>query len=257
MKAMMLFIKEFNMKTNKHNLDDFLKPSFFLTKTRVILPYLIILFISFSLAGFYLSLFKSPVDFIQGEQYRILYIHVPAAWLSSNCYYFLAISSIFYLTKKSPFSFILAKVSAQIGSFFTVLTLLTGSLWGKPMWGVYWVWDARLTSVLVLLFLYISYLILVSFRNRNFQTISSIFSIFGLINIPIIKFSVKWWNTLHQPASITKMGNAMHLSMLYPLFIMFIAFLLFLLILYIFLIRNELLKKKINSYTFKYNIFNL
>ena len=233
---------------NQYNLGNTLNPSFFLKKSQNFFPYMAISSLAFLFAGAYLALFVAPVDYVQGEEYRILYVHVPAAWFSSNCYYLLAISSAAYLVAKNPFYRIFSKVSAQIGCFFTLLTLFTGCLWGKPMWGTYWVWDARLTSVLFLLFFYAAYLLLIQFREKNFNTIASMFSVFGLINIPIIKFSVKWWSTLHQPASITRLESSMHLSMLYPLLVMIIAFSLITIIFYILLVRSELLYQKIHTY---------
>ncbi len=180
------------------------------------------------LAGIYLALFASPPDYQQGETVRIMYVHVPAAWLSMMLYALMALCSVFWLVWKHPLADLIARNAAPIGAAFTLIVLITGSLWGKPMWGAWWVWDARLTSVLILFFLYLGYIAITAVdvpddSNRN---IAAVISLLGAINLPIIKFSVEWWNTLHQPASVLKMsGPAIDASMMWPLMTMFAALL--------------------------------
>ncbi len=159
-------------------------------------------------------------DFQQGEIYRIMYVHVPAAWLSIMVYVGITITSVLFLLTKQPLFASLSKTGAQIGTLFTVFTVLTGCLWGKPLWGTFWVWDARLTSVLILLFIYLGALRFMAISAE----IASILICLGLLNIPVIKFSVYWWNTLHQPSSITQFGASIHMSMLVPILLMFAFF---------------------------------
>jgi len=181
------------------------------------------------LIGLYLGLFVAPTDYQQGESYRIIFVHVPSAWMSMFIYMVMAISGAIALAWKTKLSEILASACAPIGASFTLIALVSGSLWGKPMWGTYWAWDARLTSELILLFLYIGFMALEASIDdpRRASRAAAILALVGVINIPIIHFSVEWWNTLHQPASvssISKVGKpSIHPSMLAPLFIMFIA----------------------------------
>lgn len=172
--------------------------------------------------AFYLSTLVAPSDFQQGESYRIIFLHVPAAWMSLFFYILISITSLFYLLTNHPIFHFFTIIGTKIGILSTIITLITGSLWGKPMWGTFWVWDARLTSVLILLFIYIGALAF----GKISPEIGSIFICIGLINIPIIKFSVNWWNTLHQPSSISPFGSSIHLEMLFPIFLMFSSFLL-------------------------------
>lgn len=168
----------------------------------------------------YLSIWVAPSDFQQGENYRIIYIHVPAAWMSLLIYIAMAISSVLFLLTKHPLFQLFSRSGAKIGALFTLCTLLTGGFWGKPMWGTFWVWDARLTSVLILFFIYLGAL-----RFQQFSAdVASIFICIGLINIPIIKFSVNWWNTLHQPSSISQFGTSIHISMLIPILLILTSF---------------------------------
>ncbi len=178
-------------------------------------------------SGLYLALIQSPADFQQSESVRIMYVHVPAAWMAMFCYVAMAVSAGVGLIWRHPVADLAAKATAPIGASFTFLALITGSLWGKPMWGTYWVWDARLTSMLVLFFLYLGYLALANaFDDAARGTkASSILVLVGVINVPIIKFSVDWWNTLHQPASVIKMdGPSIDPSMLWPLLLMALAY---------------------------------
>ncbi len=178
-------------------------------------------------AGLYLGLVVAPPDYEQGESYRIIYIHVPAAWMSMFVYVVMAFSSVIFLIWRLKLADAVALASAPIGAAFTAVALLTGSFWGKPMWGTWWIWDARLTSELLLLFLYLGYLSLRSAmeNSKSAALAAGILAVVGVVNIPIIHFSVEWWNTLHQPATITKLDKpSMHSSMLIPLLLMVIAF---------------------------------
>ncbi|MDA0664296.1 MAG: heme ABC transporter permease [Proteobacteria bacterium] len=200
--------------------------------------------------GLYFGLFDSPPDYQQGETVRIMYIHVPSAWMAMFVYGGMAIASATALIWKHPLGFLAAKASAPIGACFTAIALLTGMLWGKPMWGTWWVWDARLTSFLILFFLYIGYIALVDAFDdpAQGQSRASILALVGAINLPVIKFSVDWWNTLHQPASVIKMdGPAIHSSILTPLLIMIFGFTVLYLALLIVRIRGELAAMRVRN----------
>ncbi len=174
-------------------------------------------------AGLYFALFNSPADYQQGDSVRIMYVHVPAAWMALMCYTSMAAASAVGFVWKHPLADVAAKSAAPIGAAFTFLALVTGSIWGKPMWGTWWAWDARLTSVLILFFIYIGYIALWNAIEDKARAarIAAIACLVGFINIPIIKFSVDWWNSLHQPASILRAnGPSIHQSMLTPLFLM-------------------------------------
>ena len=190
-------------------------------------PWLAIISFIFLIFGLWLSFFYSPIDYQQGNAVRILYIHAPSAWLSMLIYSFLAINSFFGLVFGHVTAFTLARAAAPIGLTFTAICLVTGSVWGKPMWGTWWVWDARLTSELILFFIYISIIILnYSFDDyRKGARAASILAIIGFINIPIIHFSVEWWNTLHQGPSVMKFGTpSISTEMLIPLIYSAIGF---------------------------------
>ena len=191
--------------------------------------------------------YLSPLDYQQGLTVKIMYIHVPSAWLALLTYAIMTIYSIIGLAFKIPFSFIVNKAIAPIGAVFTILCLLSGSMWGKPMWGTWWVWDARLTSVAILFILYLLIIFLnQTFENREVREKTiAIFILIGSINLPIIKFSVDWWNTLHQPASISKLASpSIDISMLQPLLVMTVAFSLVGLIIAILRIKAEILMRK-------------
>ncbi len=171
--------------------------------------------------GLYGGLVLAPADWQQGETVRIMYVHVPFAWLASAGYGGLALASLFSLVWRHPLADLAAVEIGPVGAAFTALCLITGSLWGRPMWGAWWVWDARLTSVLVLFFLYLGHAALVrAFDDpeRGYRA-GAILALVGVVNLPIIKFSVDWWNTLHQPASITLSGSSIAASMLWPLLV--------------------------------------
>ena len=191
--------------------------------------------------------YLSPLDYQQGLTVKIMYIHVPSAWLALLTYSIMTIYSIIGIAFKMPFSFIVNKAVAPIGAVFTLLCLISGSLWGKPMWGTWWVWDARLTSVAILLLIYIIIIFLdKTFENKEVrEKTTAIFILIGSINLPIIKFSVDWWNTLHQPASVSKLSSpSIDISMLQPLLVMTIAFCLIGLIIAILRIKAEILIRK-------------
>ena len=198
--------------------------------------------------GLYFSLLQSPPDYIQGDSMRIMYIHVPSAWFALMAYTILAGSSVLWFITRNPIFSIIARSIAQIGMIFTLISLVTGSIWGKPTWGVWWVWDARLTSMLLLFFLYLAYIFLwQSITNKDLASkISAALAIVGFVNIPIIKFSVDWWNTLHQPATISKLSSpSIDISMMVPLFIMTLATFLFLVTVFFIRLRIEILDNKI------------
>ena len=178
-------------------------------------------------AGLYFALFVSPEDYQQGQSVRILYVHVPAAWMATIAYSFMAFMSAVAYVWRHPIADYSARAAALPGAVFTALALITGALWGKPTWGAAWVWDARLTSVLVLLFLYIGYLSVwhAVEDTRRAARYARIVALVGFINIPIVKFSVEWWNSLHQPAAIIRAdGPSIHPSMLWPLLLMIGAY---------------------------------
>lgn len=204
-----------------------LTPYYFNKLSKVIIPILAISTFVMMIIGLYLALIVSPVDYQQGEFVRIMYVHVPASWMALGIYIFMAACSFSYLVWKTTISYLLAVASSYVGATFTLISLVTGSLWGKPIWGTWWVWDARLTSMLILFLLYLSYIIIVNSADniRKAQNPASIIALIGLINIPIVKFSVNIWYSLHQPASVLRRGSpTIHSSMLKPLIIMFISF---------------------------------
>ena len=205
----------------------FANPTRFLKIAKGLQPIVALIAVGSILTGLYYSLIQSPPDYQQSETVRMMYVHVPAAWMAMFCYVALACFSSVLLIWRHIVADILAKSTAPIGACFTFLALATGSLWGKPMWGTWWVWDARLTSVLILFLLYLGYMVLYNAfddRSRGARA-AAILSIVGVINVPIIKFSVDWWNTLHQPASVIKMdGPAIHSSMLTPLILMAVGY---------------------------------
>ena len=225
-----------------------INPNRFNKFSNLILKPLIYISIVMLITGLVFAFYLSPNDYQQGSTVRIMYVHVPSAWLALLIFLIMTVYSIIGLAFKIPFSFIVTSAIAPIGAIFTLICLITGSLWGKPMWGTWWVWDARLTSVAILFFLYLIIIFLKnSFTNINLaEKITAIFVIVGSINLPIIKFSVDWWNTLHQPASISKLSSpSIDPSMLQPLIIMTIAFSLISLVIAIIRIKTEILDRKL------------
>ena len=202
------------------NLHRFANPGQFLRLSGKLLPPVAILALLLSVTGIVWGLFFAPSDWQQHDAVRIMYVHVPAAWLASSGYMALAIASASSLIWRHPLADLAAVEIGPVGACFTALCLITGSLWGKPMWGAWWVWDARMTSVLVLFFLYLGHIALVRAIDdpqRGYRA-GAILALVGVVNLPIIKFSVEWWNTLHQPASITLTGApSMAPAMLWPL----------------------------------------
>lgn len=204
-------------------------------------------------AGLWFALFASPPDYQQGETVRIMYVHVPSAWMALFVYSSMAIASAVGLIWKHPLAHLSAQAAAPIGACFTFLCLATGSLWGKPMWGTWWVWDARLTSVLVLFFLYLGFIALSdAFDDRaRGERSAAILALVGFVNVPIIKFSVDWWNTLHQPASVIKLdGPAIHSSMLTPLLLMAAGFTFFFFAVLLIRMRALMLARRARALSF-------
>ena len=204
-------------------------------------------FITVLTVGLVEALFLSPEDYLQKDSVRIMYVHVPAAWISLGIFCLIALISVSVFLFKNKNLILISKSFAPSGILFTLIALVTGSIWGKPTWGTWWAWDARITSMLILFILYALYIL--SFRTfkdpDKSNTISSIIAIFGAINIPIINFSVDWWNTLHQPASISLTEkSAIHSSMLIPLIIMTAAFALFSVLIFLMKYNTELIKIK-------------
>ena len=201
-------------------------PTRFLKIANVVEPAAWVVFILTGLYGLYLGFLASPADYQQGETVRIMYIHVPAAWMALMAYLAMAVAAFFFLVWKHPLADIGARAMALPGAGFALICLVTGSFWGRPMWGTWWVWDARLTSMLILFFLYIGYIALADGfdRSERGSKSASVLLLVGVINLPIIKFSVDWWNTLHQGASVMRLdGPSIDPSMLTPLMFMAVA----------------------------------
>ena len=231
----------------------FANPTRFLRLAAAILPWSAGVTVLTLGAGFVLALVVSPPDYQQGEAVRIMYVHVPAAWMSMFVYANMAIAAAVGLVWKHPLADLFAKAAAPIGAGFTAVCLISGSLWGAPMWGTWWVWDARLTSVLILFFLYLGYMALVNaFDDANRGTAAgNVLLLVGAVNIPIIKFSVDWWNTLHQPASVIRMGGpTLAGPMLWPLLVMVVGFTAYFVTLVLLRLRSEILGRKIQSIRF-------
>ena len=194
--------------------------------------------------------FTAPDDYQQGSTVLIMFIHVPAAWLAMMCYSIMSVSALGTLVWRHPLADVSLRAAAPIGAAFTFLALVTGSLWGKPMWGTWWVWDARLTSVLVLFIIYMGLIALAKAIEEPATAARSlaIVTLVGFVNIPIIKFSVDWWNTLHQPASVSRLGRpTMDPAFLYPLLMMALADTLLFLVLHLMNMRNEILRRRVRS----------
>ncbi|MEQ9812417.1 MAG: heme ABC transporter permease [Azospirillaceae bacterium] len=198
--------------------------------------------------GLYLALVASPPDYQQGEAVRIMYVHVPSAWLAMFGYALMALASVAFLVWRHPLAGLFTKAVAPVGAVFTFLCLVTGGLWGEPMWGTWWVWDARLTSVLILFFLYLGYLALAGAFDDPQRGLRSgaVLVLVGTVNLPIIKFSVDWWNTLHQPASISRIGTpAVDAAMLWPLLVMMLGLTALFLAIALVRTRTEIARRKI------------
>lgn len=227
----------------------FANPAQFNKLADAIMPWarwaMLILFLS----GLYFALIASPADYQQGESVRIMYVHVPAAWMGMFVYVTMAAASFTALVWRHPLALLAGRAAAPIGATFTALALISGALWGKPMWGTYWVWDGRLTSVLVQLFLYLGYMALWQAMDDDEKAgrAASILALVGVVNIPIIKFSVDWWNTLHQPASVLRLdGPTIHADMLLPLFLMALAFKAYFVVVFLTRMKLEINLRKVS-----------
>ncbi|MEH6951705.1 heme ABC transporter permease [Nitrobacter sp. NHB1] len=228
---------------------DLANPSRFLALAGRILPWLVAVTVFVLAIGLYQSA-TAPDDYQQGATVKIMFIHVPNAWLSMFVWGVMSIAALGTLVWRHPLADVAAKTAVPIGAAFTFLALLTGSLWGRPMWGTYWQWDARLTSVLVLFLMYLGLMALwraVEDPSRAARA-AAVLTLVGSINIPIIKFSVNWWNTLHQPASVLRMGGStLDRAFLIPLLVMAIGFTLLFLTLHIAAMRNEILRRRVRT----------
>jgi heme exporter protein C len=228
-------------------IERFANPTRFNRLARRLLPWLAWSAAAAITLGLWLALVGSPPDYQQGESVRIMYIHVPAAWMALFVYSFLAIASGVALVWRHPLAHVAAEAAAPIGACFTFVCLVSGSLWGKPMWGTWWVWDARLTSVLVLFFLYLGFIALnAAFDDPSRgEKAAAVLALVGFVNVPIIKYSVDWWNTLHQPASVIRMGGpTIAASMLVPLLVMAVGFTLYFFALLLVRMRSLLLARR-------------
>ncbi len=228
----------------------FFLPKRILSSNNKLINNLVFLMLLIIIIGLIYALFLSPPDYIQGDSVRIMYVHVPASILSLGFFGFIGIASILNLVFKIKFVSLMAKSIAPIGCIFALISIITGSLWGKPTWGVWWVWDARLTSMLVLFFFYLTYIFLWNYV-KNFEEankLTSVIGIIGLFNLPVIKYSVDWWNTLHQPSSITlTSAPTIHNTMLVPLVIMLSAMIIYSLIIFLMRYKVEIIKIKVNK----------
>jgi heme exporter protein C len=226
----------------------FANPKRFLQVANAALPVVWIITLGLLGLGLYGALVTSPADYQQGETVRIMYVHVPAAWMGLFVYGVMALASAIAIIFRHPLADVAAKTAGPIGAAFCFLALATGSLWGKPMWGAWWVWDARLTSMFVLLLLYLGYsAVWRSIEDQHLAaTIARVVALVGAINIPIVKFSVDWWNTLHQPASVFKVsGPTIDRSMLWPLLVMGLAYTFLFLALHLTAMRSEINARKL------------
>ena len=241
------------MQTSAQNLTHRLaNPTRFMSLSASLLPWISGLAAILIAVGLYLAFFSAPPDYQQGQTVKIMFIHVPSAWLAMGVYLLVAISSFGLLVFRHPLADVSAKAAVPLGAAFTFLALVTGALWGRPMWGAYWVWDARLTSVLILFFLYLGLMALRS--SLDDETLASrltaILALVGVVLLPIIKFSVDWWNTLHQPASVLRIGGpSIHSSILTPLLVMAAGFMFAFIAMHLMAMRNEILRRRVKALT--------
>jgi heme exporter protein C len=228
---------------------DLANPSRFLSASGRIMPWLVAATVIAFALGLY-QVYGAPDDYQQGATVKIMFIHVPSAWLAMFGWALMSASALGTLVWRHPLADVAARSAAPIGAAFTFLCLVTGSLWGRPMWGTYWVWDARLTSVLVLFLMYLGVIALyrsVEDPGRAGRA-AAILTLVGAINLPIIKFSVDWWSTLHQPASVLRLGGtALHPTILVPLLDMAVAFTLLFITLHLAAMRNEILRRRVRT----------
>ena len=228
---------------------DLANPTRFIALADRLVPWLAALAVITLAAGIWLG-FQAPEDYQQGITVRIMYIHVPFAWLAMMCYSIMSLSALGTLVWRHPLADVSLKAAAPIGAAFTLLSLITGSIWGKPMWGTWWVWDARLTSVFVLFIMYLGIIALTRALDDPGKSAkaAAIVTLVGFINIPIIKFSVDWWNTLHQPASVIRLdGPTIHPSMLWPLLTCAIGFSLLFFALHLMAMRTEIWRRRVSA----------
>jgi heme exporter protein C len=231
-------------------MQQFANPTRFLSLANKALPYVWGITILLFIVGLYGALVSAPPDYQQGETVRIMFVHVPAAWLAMLVYTVMALASAVAIIFRHPLADVAAKSAAPIGAVFCFLALATGSLWGKPMWGAWWVWDARLTSMFVLFLLYVGYIAIWQAIEEPTRAamIARIVALVGLVNIPIIKFSVDWWNTLHQPASVLRMdGSTIDWSIRWPLLVLGLAYTFLFLALHLTSMRSEIAARKLRS----------
>ena len=225
-------------------------PSKILSLDNKLINGLLFLMISIVLVGLVYALFISPPDYIQGDAVRIMYVHVPSSFIALGCFGFIGIASILNLIFRIKFVSLMAKSLAPVGCIFSLVSIVTGSLWGKPTWGIWWVWDARLTSMVILFLFYLAYIFTWQFVNNveKANKITSVIGIIGLFNLPVIKYSVDWWNTLHQSSSITLTSvPTIHYTMLVPLIIMFLGMVIYTLIIFLMRYKTELMKLKLEK----------
>ena len=225
-------------------------PNRFLRLANAVLPTIWVITIGLFTAGLYGALISAPADYQQGETVRIMFVHVPAAWMALFIYTVMALASAVAIIFRHPLADAAAKTAAPIGAVFCFLALATGALWGKPMWGAWWVWDARLTSMFVLLLLYAGYMAVWQAIDEPHRAamVARVVALVGFINVPIVKFSVDWWNSLHQPASVFRIdGPAIAPSMLWPLLVMGLAYTFLFLGLHLVSIRSEIASRKIRQ----------
>jgi heme exporter protein C len=228
----------------------FANPARFLRIANAVLPWLAVATAILLALGLYFALLDSPADYQQGETVRIMYVHVPSAWMALFVYSCIAAASAVALIWRHPLADLIAQNASPIGAAFTFIALVSGSLWGKPMWGTWWVWDARLTSMLILFFLYLGHIALARAFDDPARgaRAAAILALVGFVNVPIIKFSVDWWNTLHQPASIMRLGGpSIDPAMLLPLLLMALAFTAFFVVLLLVRVKAELLAAKLRA----------
>ena len=225
-------------------------PNKILSLNKNLFTVLIVIMISIIIVGLINALITSPPDAVQGNSVRIMYVHVPSSFIAIGCFGFIGIASIATLIFKVKILPLMAKSIAPVGSVFCLISIVTGSLWGKPTWGIFWVWDARLTSMLILLIFYLAYIAVWKFieNYEKANKTASIVAIIGSLNLPVIKYSVDWWNTLHQPSSITlTSAPTIHYTMLVPLIIMLVGMIIYSLIIFLMKYKTEIIKFKIDK----------
>ena len=223
-------------------------PKWFFGIASTLMPWLLVAGAALLLTGIVWGLVFAPQDYLQGNSYRIIFIHVPSAFLAQSVYIMMAVAALVTLVWRMKLADVFVKAVAPVGAVLTFLALFTGAVWGKPTWGTWWIWDARLTSMLILLFLYFGVMALgaaISDEKSSARAVA-VLVLVGVVNIPIIKYSVEWWNTLHQPASVVRLdGPTIHPSMLYPLLVMAPAFTCLFFTLHLMAMRNEIWRRRV------------